>query len=882
MVPRNATVVIQFSDLLEPVYDNGGWQDLHGGAVVNSTNGQLNKDLVKVATGYPPVTPYEARVFVDPNHGNLLDKDLDGVSEYYSTRVLISPTVSAIESQGSNPPLGINSIGLPASVVTDDANLGFRIPTLVNGSVGQTFILRSAGGKVVSYSGNGSTNNDSGTLDVVRGLRSGGGDITGDPNNGFLLDQDLPVILGDLSIAIIGTPVVDDPLIPNRYTLPALNFDVVACSSAIKVGDVVIQSGVSGLVIDPGTPVIGVNVKVDVIAPTGGVFLPGGARLQTPFVPQTDLAACFLRFSPIPLDPPAAKVQPSSAVFIRFSEPMDPETVKPFDTFSINRDAGGGTPDTTGFGYAIGRVVPESDLRTFRWDHPAVPFNHQDGVIEKYFVLLASGVGGPTDLAGNPLLVGLPEVEFEIDLDAPEGKNAGFALRFANLPDDLFDDGKPELRAGQLLYDPVNERILPRPVNRFSSAADTNQPLPAVMTPFVGGIQTPLSNLGSKLHTLWRYVDVGFSLTDETNYNIDVEGLSWAPAGGFIVADAYSEFSIGLSHSQYLPDEILDPNSGFPAYPGSGIKQNFAVNFNDSINDPGTIVHERSLGYVVNPSNLYTATSGTPMLPFPMNENKVVADYSFYTWRDTALTDLGGPSGAGAMLAQEIAVLGGGTVIYNSSFVPTVGLPLLMEFRCYPADEALGLNALDIALAANSSARPNFRAFSTGGFDGSQLVFVDPDNNDVAQGGWNPNTNNSTPGTDNTFYKGEMALVTRVSRVHSIWFDTGAGATTYAPPVIEPEAVDLPLGTSITLAFRGAINVTSADLLADATFINPYGDENGGGSSVTFLGGDKSWKDDITQVNSARYFQVRISFVSNADTERTAELRTLAFAYFKG
>ncbi|MFT7485700.1 MAG: hypothetical protein ACI9F9_001550 [Candidatus Paceibacteria bacterium] len=880
MVPRNSAVVIKFSDLLEPVFDNGGWHDLAGGDIVDFNNGQLNKDLVKIRTGYPPETPYEARVFVDPNHGNLADRDNDGVLEFYSTRVLVSSTVSALEAQSSNPPLGINSIGLPASVVTYDANMGVRIPTLVNAGLGQTQILRSAGGKVVSYTGNGSTDNQTGTNDVVRGLRSGG-TLTSDPNNGFLLDEDAPSILADVSSTIVGTPVLTTA--PDIYTLPTLSPE---CPVSIKQGDVVVQSGVSGLVLadaGPNTPVM-----VRVIAPVGGAFLPGDSRLQTRYDPQLDsVPACFLRFSPVPgiLPVDSSTVQevgPTAAIFVRFSEPMDPGTVKPFDSFAILRDDGSGEPDSTAFGYAIGRVVPEADLRTFRFDHPGVPFHHVAGNSENYFVTLSSGAAGPADLAGNPLVQGLPVVQFSIDPAAQEGRNAGFALRFASLGDDLFDDGLAELRIGQLLFDPVNERILPRPVNRFSVAADTNQPIVANMTAFQGGIQTPLSNLGSKLQTLWRYVDVGFSLSDETNYNLDVEGLSWAPSGGLIVADAYSEFSVTLSHSQWLPDEVLDMN-GFPAFPGSGLKKVFANNLNDPIQDPGTVVHARSLGYVVNPANLYTASSGTPMVPMPVNEGKQLADYSFYTWRDTALTALGGASNGGAPVTLDPNQ---GTLSYTSGQIPTVGLPLLMEYRCYPADEALGLNAFDIALAVNSSARPNFRAFSTGGFDGNQLVTVDPDASlhDVAQGGFNPANNNATMETDNSLYYGEMALVTRVSRIHSIWFDTGLGATTYAQPIVEPEPADQAAGTSVTLAYRGAISVSGAGLVTDSTFIDPYGEvAQGMAGSVTFLPGiSNQWVSDITQVNAARYFQVRLSFVSNAATNRTAELRTLAFAYFKG
>ena len=615
-------------------------------------------------------------------------------------------------------------------------------------------------------------------------------------------------------------------------------------------------------------------------------MLAGGARLQTPFVLGVDNPPCFISYSPIPATPPNIGVDPAAKVVLRFSEPMDPATLRPFDTFTVTRIAGEPTP----YDYVVGQVVPAADLRAFSFEHPGVPFAHQMGFEENYFVNLSSGVSGPTDLAGNPLVEALPQSNFALRSIDESSVNAGFAMRF-DTADEFGNDGQFELRNGQLLYDPVNERILPRPVSRFDVAADRNQPLPSVMTQFVGGIQTPLSKLGSKLQAVWRYVDVGFSLTDETNINMDIEGLSWAPVGASVVTDAYEEFAIILAHSEWLPDEILDPMSGFPAFPNSGLKPVYANNLNDATNDPGTTVHPKPEGYVVNPSNLYTASSGTSMLPYPLNQEIALEDYRYYTWRDTALTAVGGPNNAGAILAQESAVVYGGDPaagnVYTTGNIPTVGLPLLMEFRCYPSDEALGLNALDISLAANSSARPNFRAFSTGGYDNNNIPnFVDPDLETDAAGGFNPNSNppgNSTSGTDNSFYIGEMALVTRVSRVHTVWFDTTFPRSTFVQPVIEPEASLQPGGTQVVLAYRGASQIVGQsgdDITNNAANLDVYGDEIGTlVGTPTFIGaGD--WVEDITEINDARYFQLRISFISNAASNQTAELQSLGFSFF--
>ena len=46
--------------------------------------------------------------------------------------------------------------------------------------------------------------------------------------------------------------------------------------------------------------------------------------------------------------------------------------------------------------------------------------------------------------------------------------------------------------------------------------------------------------------TVWRYVDFGFQVRDETKFNLDIEGLNWAPVGGQVIADFYEEFEIRL------------------------------------------------------------------------------------------------------------------------------------------------------------------------------------------------------------------------------------------------------------------------------------------------------------------------------------------------
>jgi hypothetical protein len=126
-------------------------------------------------------------------------------------------------------------------------------------------------------------------------------------------------------------------------------------------------------------------------------------------------------------------------------------------------------------------------------------------------------------------------------------------------------------------------------------------------------------------------------------------------------------------------------------------------------------------------------------------------------------------------------------------------------------------------------------------------------------------------------------MVTRISRVHSIWFtsvDNPATDTTppiYAEPVMEPRPIEQPNGTQVVLAYRGATNVTNAVIATDATMLDPYGDPTTG-AAPTFLG-DATWKNSIAGIQGATFLQLRITFIGNPETNLTAELSSLGFSY---
>jgi hypothetical protein len=887
-MPRNAAMVVVFQDLLD--------------------HETINSKTIIMTTGYPPGLPFEARLVPDMTHGDLVL--VGGKNQFRTTRVLVDLTVSKIEAQNTNPPLPVNSLGLPEAQVVNQANVVVRFPTQTNSSVGQFDLLRNLNGRPLSFGGNGSTDPSAVTADVVRAFRSSSPKV-GDPNNGFLVDKLPPRVVGiqavrNITVVDVGTDPSGKPIYEVDFTYNTLECattpqvsDVLALASHVAVVTELANPPTGGLVTDARMRLLAGDADTFVTtAPSPSFPQHSQGEFNTVYRPAgAAIPECFLQFSLSPTDPPQGGVNPQTSVSVLFSEPMDPASVQAFDSFEIHRTELG-TPILQR--KIVGRVVPSLDLRKFTFV-PTLPFTHAAGSSENYDVVLFSDdnpLGADTgivDLAGNAIEELLPNdpggvaggrnaPRFSLDASQPAAKTGGQSLNFSKLDED--GDGFNELR-GQVLYDLQRGVLKPRPVTRFSAVGDASKPIVGAMVPFTAPIQTPLSNYGSKLHYVFRYADLGLGLTDESSHNIDVEFMHWAPFEG-IQIDNYSEFQILLCHSFFLPDEFL--NTGLlPSYPFSGLVKTYDDNLLDPVLDPQKVVHPKPRGYTVQPLEAFFATTGTLMMPWPMNRADgapiPAKDRLTFTWRDTGITAVGGPGGAGADLAR-LAQIGAASTpnLFPANLVPTVALPLLTEIRCYPDDGAIGLNGFKINLAINSSSRPNFRAFSTGGvLTNGTAVKINPDNHPIATSGINPNTGVPLPpGTevDNSFYVGQVDFVVRVSRAHTIWLDAGAVTKQYAPAVVEPSASLQPGGTAVTVAFRGATTVTGSDR-RDATKYNFYGNPivPGSNTNVTYLAGDSKWKDDPNQVAGAPFFQLRLSLISNPDSTLTPEVSAVGVAY---
>lgn len=952
MIPRNATVAVRFNDLLS----------------TTSANGQT----IRMSVGVPPQGSFQARVLLDPNHGAFLN------GTFFSTRVLLDPTVSEFESGSGS--LQLNSLGLPESTSANILNGAIRIPTVLNASVGQFQLLRNLSGSSVRFNGNGPTENNA-TLDVVRGFRTGS---RTDTNRGFLPDPTPPQVRGVQGVALPSAPQIVTPdsslgeiatgSSPDRVFLTTFDFAAAACAATPAVGDFLIVTGnqfpeIYAQVTRQGAPPQGgrvTDVRVRLLRfPTTASYAAVAAdfltatvgRFETTYRPGPGVSApCFLEISPAPATLPATGIPTSPRITVRFTEAVDPETIRPFDNFRLDTEV---TEPPRPDRIVVGSITPTPDLREFRYS-PILPLDHVLASSETVFFNLVGGATGVRDLAGNALANALPaKIPLTIDPNQATSRNGGIVLRFSQVNEYKLLTGATtglpvaEIR-GQFKRNLAEGFIEARDVTRRSFVLDkTTVPNFSLKDLFLGGTfvgpvdKTPINPLGNRVMSVWRYSDVGLELYDEQTMNVDVEGMSWAARSSQVTADFFDQFEIGLSHSSRLPDDFIT-STGTVVFPSSGLLAKFDDNVLNDPNNQKRIVHVRDRGYLVDPQTAFTSSSGTVLVPYPLNRGIPAEQFRYYTWRDTAIQGVGGADGPGAPVAGHLVtglfglpnapcltkanVMDGGMgVILFGGFPPdlpgavrSLGLPLLMEFKCFP-DNSTGLNSpLSFSMVPCA-----FRAYSSGSFNPSnQPTSKNPDAEITASGAFNndPTITDFTgamipvgttlPGLDAVAYGGQLDLVVRVSRVHSRWLATGAtviGFPDYADPIVEPRADQQPQGTSVLLAFRGASQVTPSPVTPVGTAsvaterasnYDEYGEpiqriflEDDGGTcavlmddvittvnatgaiSVSFPNGDRTWKPSIHSIDGSPFVQVRITFISNTATGERPRLSTLALPF---
>jgi hypothetical protein len=279
------------------------------------------------------------------------------------------------------------------------------------------------------------------------------------------------------------------------------------------------------------------------------------------------------------------------------------------------------------------------------------------------------------------------------------------------------------------------------------------------------------------------------------------------------------------------------------------------------------------------------------MLPWPEFVD-AQGNRATFTWRDTSITSVAAPDGGGVDPAVAALIPGVTRRTYAAqNQVPTIGLPLLMDFRVQPdsGSTALGLNTFQVSFSDPQNQKPNFRVFSAGGFNSqNQAVLVDT-NSDIARGGFGGG-GTPTPPDDSAIYWGQVDFVLKVSRGITRWIDTGVTDPTgnfpsYQTPIVEPLASLQPPGTEFRIDYRGADNVVAnAQQLTHAECVNLYGDPMP--TSIvaqctpnTAATGISPWSNVITGIRGKRYLQMRFTLVNNLATGSVPRISSVGIGW---
>lgn len=898
LIPRNAAVRLLFSTLVD--------------------DESVNADTIQFWVGTIGSKPQDGRYLVQ-------NDEVTGIGA-----VIFDPTISG--RQSSELGLSQNASGFPASLNTVDSNLLLRIPTDVNVFDGRPEVLKSASGRGIhartGVINDPTTPNVDGSVNLVRSMRTGN---PADPFSGFLKDDTRPNLIGLFDTTLSAVTVLTGS---RRQLTYALN--ETACDGIYaKIGDI-IEAGDGAVLIVTSTvarttaPYI---VVADLMEGTLDSLPADPSALLTTRYATTEsaLQTCFLSISPSPVAFPATGVDRNASITVRFDEAINAASVlsmhsmvltafeasatspDPTATFReggefafetvaeyLDRQRGfhlpvnsSGTMGAAEFGGRVlfGAIESADGNRQFTLK-PAAGFSDPDGGGSPTYALgLRNGKDGIKDLAGNSLnftsfVAGSDSTNpMAITCANPAGQAVKyFSIRGGSADED--NDGLPEI-AGQ--YNIMPGVIQGRPVTRLSRTADTGNEFIGVGQPSPTPVSEPLTPMGAVVMNTYRPQDFGFgsvsSFFDEDEYNMDIEGLAWSPFNG-PNDDFFPRVSLSLSHAGYMPDEVIDPLSGLPIFPNSGLKSSTPFTENILGWNKGqieTTVFDKS--YAIRDINKFVSESGQNYIPWPKFTKT-------FTWRDTSIpqsivggdvASIGSPSsyvtGAGTYLPQE---------------VPSIGSAMLCRFRCYYIGKIEPINQFNVYHLVASSPLPAFRVFSAGGIDasnGDHPVIPDNDSNSGTRpnGGWFQGSPTS-PADDNVYWA-QADFVVRVSRAYTHWFDLGGVLPDKGVDsvTIEPaDAYALP-GTAVNVEYRGAFSVThpgnpitTPSPLTDAiNAFDIYGDFNevGGGVSTPTV-----WTSDLTDLEASassqfRYLQIRFSFVGNADLSLPATLDGIGIAY---
>ena len=893
MVARNAAVRFQFSEQLDA--------------------NTVDFSTVQVFVGDPPQQSFAGRYVVE--------NDATTGKGY----VIFDPTVSAAEAAQESVPQ--NSVGFPGSIDTFNSNLAFRVPTVPDPLLGQPKVLTSLDGRRTPSVQDPLTEPFeeyiSGKRILVRAARTGN---EVDAFRGFLRDANRPHLLGvqqaTISSVTAATTVTADIVYSIDATrcqpmLPKVG-DVFEVGGSLLLVNAVLNSS------NPTAYRVRASIESsDGAIITGATDL--SARYTTRYTPvDASVQVCYLDIQPPPANPsdyPVRNISSDATVTVRFDEPIDPNSllsmktfviVSPDDTLTaainteyeteaawfrqvdtgesvgdfVDRQRGfdyravnGGADAASEFGGRImfGTIEATDGNRAFTLS-PSAGWN-DPGTDHAFVVALRDGSDGIKDLSGNPIdlssFVAGNEGQAElISVSAVTSNVKSFSLGALSLDEN--GDGQSEW-AGQINIVNAGE-ITGRVPERFSRSADSTSEAMS-NRPVGANVNEPLTPAGAVVMGIYRAHDFGFGYTDPTEYNVTVTGFNWAPAFGVVYDESFNDISLSLATSNRQPDEFLDPISGNPVFFDSGlVTEGFDNNILGWQEGIATGVDEVEVfrnSYFTQAINVYTS-NGVNYLPWPDFTND-------YVWRDTTISQehLGGFSAStpGTQYLSD----SGEIFAWNPLEAPSVSLPLLTRFRTFPQSNTLGLNAFSTTAIVPPGLTPPYspicRIYSVGGQNSSsQWEQVQPDNPDKGgtrpTGGFLPGGSQTPSIGDELIYWAQADFALDTSRMYSHWFDFGsilsAGST--ATVVVEPPAAAQPTGTSLLVEFRGTAavghwgdpSVNPSPLTSADTPFDNYGDQTPGVGTVSSPG---AWTTNFADLEDEgyKYFQIRITFKSNAD-----------------
>jgi hypothetical protein len=918
-VPRDAAIVLNFDRALNP---KSIGPDSIRFYVGNSTT-----------TGSLPPSPFVGRYIWKPELPKqvIFNPSISPIDDARITTEIDAFNLAPSKKANFNPQiLPLNPVGLPASVATTSFNVAVFIPAEYNITAGVTKILLARDGTAIDtnksltkFNLSASGAGVDGILGVARVFRSGGAT---DASQGFLSDPTVPELLGTQGITIQSV-TSSQQVGPNDSRQITFVYNNSSCDLSVRVGDSIQQGNVFAQIAqifsdsltdaDPSYTVI-----VNYFDPDAIFNAIDPAIITLPY--STGLASkssCFVSISPNPatVGPTVSGVDPQTTFTVRFSKAMDFSKVNPLRNFAITSNTAISTPTAAGrFELIVGGIIPSPDLKALKFV-PYLPLPHTSGNTENYKFIFLDGAKGVTDIVGNTLFLGGSGLNFTFALNsvAPSNSSRNFSLRF----DSILEGAGPQLQVSGQVTKPSAQSIGPRPPAHFSRDADASNLMVAAMGAPAAGMTTPFSSLGARLQTVYRNVDLNLDIGSINDIDLDVEGLAWAPfAGSLNTSDFFKHVRVDLAHSVMYPDELFSPVSGQMVFPTTGLlEQSFDANIFELIDHLPVPVYEGV--FSMNPNLLFTSQSGTVYLPFPKFKNT-------YTWRDSSYgpQKFGAPFGNGVNPDQWFFLLGFAQIPpapfvtrpFGGGAVPSVGLPLLVDLRIYPATDpnTKGLNgflAMDAAAGVGPGIgkKPNFTVYSEGGLDANFSPHtVTPDvapDGVVPMGGYfPPGSTQGAPGSrkppgEANFYVGRLDFAVKMSRAVTHFYDMTSPIVTTptynANNVVLFPAVQPP-GTSVILKVRGTDTATGP-AINDARCFDAYGilytanapvsqipqpSVNGcgtgtAGSPVPANNSSAAFVKDITQINGRKFLQMQFEFTSDIINNVAPGVNAVGIAY---